>query len=62
MKRYIREASKQKNGFNRPLRKTKSVVLKEKMDKIEECLKIEDETLLGVRTTFIENKGRGIKV
>lgn len=62
MKRYIREASKQKNGFNRPLRKTKSVVLKEKMDKIEEGLKIEDETLLGVRTTFIENKGRGIKV
>ena len=62
MKRYIREASKQKNGFNRPLRKTKSVVLKEKMDKIEEGLKIEDETLLGVRTTFIENKGRAIKV
>ena len=46
----------------RPLRKPKSVVLKEQRERIEAGLAVKDDRKLGLRIVLSQQKGRGIKV
>ena len=56
------EAAKLEQARRRPLRKPKSAVLKEQMERIEAGLAVKDDRKLGLRIAHSQLKGRGIKV
>ena len=56
------EAAKLEQARSRPLRKPKSVVLKEQRERIEAGLAVKDDRKHGLRIALSQQKGRGIKV